>query len=202
MKKLTCLILLLSTVLLNGCLSSFTKQTPQIHYMFSGPSMTGSRYYSSTKTLQVLPMRVVLQFASNGFVYRTGQTTYLSDYYHVFFIPPEERLTQLTAASISQHHSFGAVGDAQNPLINSSYFLTGTINALYADYQNKQRPQAVLSIRYVLSLRNGTVLLDKTYEESVRLKAKTAQALMNAWNGEIQTILYRLNADLARAVRR
>lgn len=198
MKKLTCLMLLLSTIVLNGCLSSFTKQTPQIHYMFSGPTMTGGRHYSSAKTLQVLPMRVVLQFANNGFVYRTGETTYLSDYYHVFFIPPEERLTQLTAASISQHHYFGAVGDAQNPLVNPTYFLAGTINALYADYQNKQHPQAVLSIRYILTLKSGTVLFDKTYSTAMPLKVKTSQALMNAWDSEIQSILYRLNVDLTR----
>ena|SRR3990167_2778149 len=193
MKKLIYFII---GILLTGC-TSFGKTQPQIHYMFNGSTRVSSRSSQSGRNIQVMPMRVVTQFANSGFVYRTGPTTYLSDYYHVFFIAPEDRLTQLTAASISQYHHFGAVGDSQNPLTNPTYYLAGTIEALYADYQNKQRPTAVLSIRYVFTLRNGKILFDKTYSTAMPLKSKTAQALMNAWDSEVQSILYQLNTDLS-----
>lgn len=194
MKKVVYFII---CIILTGC-SSFGKTQPQIHYMFSGSTFVSSHASQSGRNIQVMPMRVVTQFANNGFVYRTGSTTYLSDYYHVFFIAPEDRLTQLTAASISQCHHFAAVGDSQNPLTNPTYYLAGTIETLYADYQNKQRPMAVLSIRYVFTLRNGTILFDKTYSTAVPLKIKTTQALMNAWDGEVQSILHQLNKDLAQ----
>lgn len=205
MKKIVKLIIVSFGFLLMGSLTgcfSFSKSPPQVKYMFNIPCQKYVTGPSGRPSLQVAIIKVAPAFANDEFVYKINSLNYMTDYYHVFFVPADQQMVQITACYLSSKRIFSAVGDNLNPINNSTYMLFGSIDALYADYQNTNRPKAVVSIRYRLLNLNGNVVLDRTYSRAMPLSQKTSVALVNGWTAGIRQILYALNLDLRSYVAR
>jgi ABC-type uncharacterized transport system auxiliary subunit len=63
------------------------------------------------------------------------------------------------------------------------------LNEFYADYRDNTDPKAVISLRFILTKPNGSVVLDKIFTQKITLSAKNTASLLATWNTAVQTIL-------------
>ena len=190
------------TIILAGCFAGPSK--PQSKYMFSVNYPSQQRSIDAL-TLNVHSFQELPQYSSNQFLYRISKYGYLTDYYNIFLVPAASQITYITAKYLMQNSLFAYTSNYLQSQNQADYTLTGTLIALYADYQNSNYPKAIISMHYVL-YRNLSdarkVILNNMYTQAVPLKEKSSLALMNAWNTGLQQLLYRLNADVTVAVKR
>jgi cholesterol transport system auxiliary component len=158
------------------------------------------RSFPNNKNLLIDNITTAPQFADKSFVYRKGQSQYLTDYYNVFFAFPGEQITQLTTNYINASNLYKHVTN-DNYLINPNYILRGEILELYADYRNNKQPKAVITIRFVLIKLGETknnIIFDKTLSQKIPLKKKDTQSLVYAWDTGLSRIFRALAYTLKR----
>jgi len=199
MKKILLLPLLSIVVLtLGGCFAG--KSGPRYRYLFNIPQAAQGVRDFRYGLIEVRHTKAVPQFASNEFLYRLNSVRYLPDYYHIFLVPVTSQITQITEAYLSNKGYGLYVSDVSDDAKkHPSYVLSSVLEKLYADYRNSAKPQAVVSIRYMLvDVREPKkrFMMNKVYTESVPLSTKTASALFDAWQTGIYRIMYRLNRRL------
>ena len=82
--------------------------------------------------------------------------------------------------------------------VRADYYLRPTVTSLYADYRNRLRPKAVVTIHFTLfkADKKMNILFDKTYTSVVRLPAKNTKNLMYGWARGLARIYAHLSRDL------
>jgi ABC-type uncharacterized transport system auxiliary subunit len=191
---LCCVLVCISSV---GCISA-KKFTPN-QYQLEIPKPFGVRHKTASKVLEINNVTIVPQFASLGFVYRTSELSYLTDYYNTFFTPQAAQINKIMIDYLRDKNIFSYVAnDAGQLKIN--YILYPQITALYADYRNSKRPLGVIAIDFVLFSANKSnrPLLHKQYSVQTPLAAKNSESLVKAWNKGLQKILFDFSNDLMR----
>jgi len=162
----------------------------------SPKKMTARR---SRKILFVNSTSAIPQFSDLNFVYRTGNTNYLTDYYNEFFTLPTSLVTQIIVHYLSATKLFRLVTNDYHA-IHFNYILNSKITELYADYRCRNQPKAVITIQFILlnPSCSNTILLNKTLSATVPLQQKNSQSLVNAWNIGLKTIMQRLTYNLRK----
>ena len=77
------------------------------YFVLEVPAKVNPSNPTSGETLQVSNIRVSPRYADRGFVYRTSESAYESDFYHQFLVPPAALMTEeirkgLIAAEVFQ----------------------------------------------------------------------------------------------------
>ena len=147
--------------------------------------------------LLVRRFRTAPPYENNGFVYRTGELQYESDFYNVFFSPPAALLGDQTRQWLEASRLVrlvAGVGVQTEP----THSLEGWLYALYGDHRQTNAPQAVLGIQFFVSRLGDTpeVVFHKDYRQQVPVNGRSPEALTAAWNRGLQQILTDLEADL------
>jgi cholesterol transport system auxiliary component len=151
--------------------------------------------------LKISNVRVSPRYDSKGFVYRTADTSYETDFYHQFLVPPGPMLTDEVQQALSRADIFQYVVNSASQL-EPTHVLEGTADALYGDFSDPTSAQAVLTMSFLLSRAgsNGPeVILQKHYRKAVPVQSRTAAALVKGWNEALEAILASLVADLKTA---
>jgi hypothetical protein len=141
--------------------------------------------------------------AGTSFVYRTGDQTFESDFYNVFWTPPAAMVANTTGKWLRASGLFSAVVDAGS-LTPRSYALEGAVAELYGDYRNPGKPAAVMELRFALEdvQRNEPrILFQKDYSLSRPIATATPSALAAGWNQILGEILAALQTDLRATLR-
>jgi cholesterol transport system auxiliary component len=140
--------------------------------------------------------------AGSNFVYRTGEQTFESDFYNVFWTAPAAMVANETASWLRASGIFSDVVDPAS-VRPRSYALEGAIAELYGDYRTPGKPAAVMGLRFALVDVQGKeprVLFHKDYGVSHPIAAGTPSALAAGWNEELSEILGALEADVRATV--
>ncbi|MFH0880492.1 MAG: hypothetical protein V2A34_12320 [Lentisphaerota bacterium] len=135
------------------------------------------------------------------FVYRFGGQEWTADFYHVFFISPEQLLADATEKWISASGVFGEVIPFSSR-VQPGLVLEGYVTDLYGDYSDRERASAVMGIEFILldeSRAGSRILFHKTYRQRVDLAARSADLLVLGWDGALEKILEGLEIDLGQA---
>ena len=141
--------------------------------------------------------------SGTSFVYRTGDQTFESDFYNVFWTPPASMVANETGKWLRSSGIFSDVVDPGS-LTPRTYALEGAIAELYGDYRNPAAPAAVMGLRFALVDVQGKepkVLLHKDYSVSHPIPTGTPTALAAGWNAELGEILAALQSDIRATVR-
>jgi len=181
----------------SGC--AFLRGTaPRNAYLIKGES--GQRTAADeAPPLRVQPLRIALPYSSQEFVYRTGENTFETDYYNLFFIPPEAMLTDATRNALYDG-SFRPPSQSGD-LSKTDYILEGFIIGLYADFRDEDQPKTILQIRYSLFKgRNTNPLFTKYYAESIPLPTHDQKGLVAAWTTGWNAIASRLRNDVKKHI--
>jgi ABC-type uncharacterized transport system auxiliary subunit len=188
------LFLLLSS----GCVS-IERSYPEKHYfVIEVPRGADPFNPAGERILSVAHLRISPRYADRSFVYRTSDAGHESDFYNQFLTSPDTMISEEIRKALAASHQFKYVlgpSDAQQP----NYVLEGSVNALYGDFRNLNRPAAVLEIEFFLYNENSAnpgIVTQKRYTKSVPLSERSPEALVKGWEQALSEIVAALAADL------
>lgn len=195
------IVLYLGFVLLAGCVS---KPNPRKEYFSFEPISQkvkqGEHRYDVI--LVIKDFRAAPQFTAPSFVYRTGEYSYETDFYHEFLVRPQSMFGTDLALMMS------GAGLVKGIALSGSraqidYYLECTITELYGDFRNKDKPDAVLTIYYALlpgnTAKTRQILHKKKYSKRIPIEDRTAVAVFKGWDQANKEIFSELAQDLSKA---
>ncbi len=184
--------------LVSGCVS-LEKSYPDQHYFV----LEVQRDVNPAKpardgVLEVADVRVSPRYSEKGFVYRTSEARYESDFYNQFLVAPASIITEELRKGLAQSQVFRHVIGASNQL-QPTHVLEAAVSALYGDFRDGVAPKAVLEMEFFLSKNSdgrSEVVMEKRYARSVNLDRRSPEALVRGWNRALEETLAALVADL------
>ncbi|MFO7955660.1 MAG: ABC-type transport auxiliary lipoprotein family protein [Candidatus Brocadiia bacterium] len=191
-------LLALLSILSAGCLS-VSKQAPRKSYFVLHAERPAEETARPSKPIVVvLPFQVTPLYDDRGFVYRTGELRYESDFYNEFFVEPAEMLIRATRDWLDGSAAF-RVASPDADYGDADLQLKGYVRAFYGDYRNPGAPAAVLEVEFLAHDGTGTVLR-RSYARSIAMNSPSAETLAAAWNEALAQILRELEGDLIEAL--
>lgn len=198
LSRIPVLVVLLGAAL-TGCSlkqASPVKQSFLLEAARTGPARTGA----SDTILRVRDVRVAPAFEGRGFVYRTSEFGYTSDFYREFFIAPRAQFSEQTRRWLSASGLFRLVIDPASKM-DATQTIEGNLSELYGDFRDAAAPKAVLAVEFFLSNDQSaasTVFFHKAYRREVPLENRAPESLAKGWGKALEQILTALEQDLAQ----
>jgi ABC-type uncharacterized transport system auxiliary subunit len=183
-------------LLLCGCTSRTHWRREE--FAFATPAdETGTAAH--TNILSLRGVKVSPLFEGQALVYRTGENSYEHDAYAEFLIPPSRMLDNYLRISLRNGHAFAEVLNSGSSL-DSSCSMEISVNELYGDFRQSDKPQAVLQLRFLLYSTEpdnyGRVLWQGELSRHLPVAHRTPAALVAGWEAGLQQIMDEVNADL------
>lgn len=201
---------LLALALLCGCAGSgggslFSQPDPDKRYFAlqaERPMMACTTGENSA--LKVRRTRVAPTYSSRELIYRTGEDAYISDYYNLFLVSPQDMLTEAVLEWFSGSGLFSQVLPATSAL-RPDYVLESSATRLYGDFSQAGKPKTVLEIQFFLLQDDDAqlkVIFCKDYVEETPLADRSPAGLVAGYQKALHAILGRLEADMAQTLGR
>ena len=189
--------LLLLAFFCAGCVTLERSYPDKRYFMIDVQDSKGSNSDGS-RVLSVPNLHISPRYADRSFIYRTSETEYEADFYNQFLSAPATMISEELRQALAEAAPFKFVLGPSSSL-PANYVLEGSINLLYGDFRNFNAPAAVLEIE--LFLHNGdpaktSLVMQKRYHRSVRLKERSPEALVQGWNQALAQIVATFVADL------
>ena len=185
----------------SGCVSLEQKYPDKSYFVIEISSAGQASPAQGDRVLLVSNLHISPRYAGTGFVYRTSETAYESDFYNQFLSSPGTMISEEVRKGLAAASAFRyIVGPASE--LTAKYVLEGSVNALYGDFRNLNAPAAVLEIEFFLRKENSSnpgIALHKRYEKSVAIGQRTPDALAKGWDQALEAIIANLVADLDNA---
>jgi cholesterol transport system auxiliary component len=183
-----------------SCLSLKLKQPypKKRHFILDvqrpGPTRQATRW----PTLRVRGMNTTPFYEGPGFVYKTGPGEYESDFYNLFFAPPDQMMTEQSRDWLASSGLFDMVVAGQSHMPASCVLEVGIV-ALHGDFDETQALKAVLALGFTLS-DDATgfpkILFHQEFREVVAIPNRSPEALIQGWNEALARILTALEKAL------
>ncbi len=186
-------------VLTTGCVRLEKTYPQKKAYALATPSTVARQTPLSDRVLQIDSFNSAPAYRDRGFVYRTGDQTWQSDYYHEFFTPPVAMFSEIIRDWLQKTGLFGQISQAGYP--TASDLLQGRIVALHGDYRPGRTPMAVLELQLSLTDLQTTPprnLFHRSYRRSLPLADKQPTTLVQTWNTALADILQEFEEHLQK----
>ena len=137
-----------------------------------------------------------------GLLCRKGESEYESDFYNEFLIAPQALISSQTRKWLAQSGVCQTVLEPGS-LVEPTHTLEGNVLALYGDFRGQGLPQAVMQIRVFVVANKGSrpqIAFSRDYQASHGAEARTADALVTAWDRCLEQVLSELEKDLSEAL--
>jgi cholesterol transport system auxiliary component len=183
-----------------GCVSLERSYPDKRYFVIDAPVSANPANSPGDKNLLVSNLRISPRYADKGFIYRTSDSGYESDFYNQFLIAPDSMLSEELRKGLAAAHVFKYVVGPSNAL-QPNYVLEGSVNALYGDFRNLSKPAAVLEIEFFLhneETANSGILLQKRYTRAVPISGRSPEALVKGWSQALEGIISLLVGDLEK----
>jgi cholesterol transport system auxiliary component len=184
-----------------GCVSFERSYPDKRYFVIEAPATANSANPAGDKNLLVSNLRISPRYADKGFVYRTSESGYESDFYNQFLVSPDTMLSEELRKGLAAAQVFKYVVGPTNSL-QPNYVLEGSVNALYGDFRNLGEPSAVLELEFFLHNEDATsagIVMQKRYTKAVPVGGRSPEALVKGWSQALEAILAMLVADLKTA---
>jgi cholesterol transport system auxiliary component len=189
---------LLLSLLCFGCVS-LERSYPEKRYFVIEVKDARSGNPGDGEILSLSNFHISPRYADRGFIYRTSETEYESDFYNQFLSSPAVMITEETRKALAASAKFKYVVGPTSPL-TANYVLEGSINSLYGDFRKPSSPAAVLEIEIFLHNENPAnpgIVLQKRYMKSVPLSERSPEALVRGWSEALEAIAAMFITDMA-----
>jgi cholesterol transport system auxiliary component len=143
--------------------------------------------------LEVRSMSVAAPFADRGFIYRTDESVFESDYYNEFLSAPDRLFTGEVMNWMFSCGLFSIVTDAYAG-VKPDYALEGHVVELYGDYRPDREPRAVLQVQLMLIDVSGprpSAVLFRRFRQEEPVEGSGPAALVLAWNRALAHVMAR-----------
>jgi cholesterol transport system auxiliary component len=197
MRRALALACLLGAVA-SGCFGGLERRPPEKQRFMLQPTAGAAAVGSgpSPSVLRVARVRVSPVFDQKGFVYRTGASTFETDFYNEFFSPPGVLLREALLGWLDGTRLFSAV--ARSSSSDADFVLETDVDQLFADQRGPGEPKAYLEIVFrLIDARTRKIAFEKRYSASESAADDSPAALIDAWNRGLGALL----AELAQDVR-
>lgn len=185
-----------------GCVgSALERPVPQRTRFVLSASPPAASERAPLGALWVDRVRVSPMFTGTGFVYRTGDSVFGSEFLHEFFAPPGDVLREAMIDWLRVGSSFAPIERSGES--SPEYRLESDFDQLYVDLREPSDPRVVLAGRFrLVDLREGRPVrrLDVRIEESEPAADRSPQALVDAWNRSLTRMLEELEREFRNAV--
>ncbi len=194
---------LVGILMLSGCLRLEREHPEKRFFLVEAVRADATRPSEfEDRILQIRRLDISPAFEAASFVYRTGESSWESDYYNAFFTSPDVMLTELTSRWIAASGLFGQVVSPSS-LMRSDYLLEGHVVSLYGDYRPGRPPEAVIEIQ-VLLLRDlpkrPETIVQGNYRASEPVTGNAPGDLVAAWGRGMRSILGDIEKDFNGAL--
>lgn len=184
---------------LGGCAGSFERPAPEkTRFLITlPPPPPGAKLGGS---LGVASVRVSSLFDRKGFVYRTGEQTWDSDFRFEFFAPPGAVLREALVDWLAGASAFATIERGGGV---GGWRLETDVDRLYADRRDPEATEVVLAGRFrLLDLRGDHPrrAFSLRFDEREPAGAGAPQALVDAWGRALERALRALEPELRAAV--
>jgi ABC-type uncharacterized transport system auxiliary subunit len=146
-------------------------------------------------------VRVSPPFQNRGFVLRTGDDAYASDFYNEFAAPPGTLLRDLLVGWLRNGTHFASVVRSSEASLD--WVLETDLESLFADARDPAAlPQVTIafSVRLIDARASGLpIRFEKRYAASEAAADRMPRAFAEAWNHALGRLLPQLAADLDAA---
>jgi uncharacterized lipoprotein YmbA len=152
-----------------------------------------------SKVLRVSVARVARPFDGLTFVYKTGDSTYATDYYNGFITSPDLIITGELNNWLSQSGLYSSVVDGDSGA-DSQLSLETNVNALYGDFSGSS-PAAVIGAKiFLIDYSSGkySVVFQKDYLETEPIASRAPTELVKGWERAYRRMLTQLVSDLKK----
>jgi uncharacterized lipoprotein YmbA len=194
------LALLGAALLAAGCLAP--QPAPRAVFYVLRPERAGPPPASAgADALHVAHVRVAPLVEGRGFVYRTADSTFESDFYHRFAAPPGTLVREALIDWLGQSGLFSEV-QRDGPPERARWSLETRVTALHVDLRDPAAPKAVLEAELALVDPRASARetpLRKRYRAEVPASTEPA-ALAEAWTRGLAQIFAELEEDLRGAL--
>lgn len=184
--------------LVSGCIRLESSYPEKRYFLIDISRQEDVSPRATDEVLRVVTFSVSPQYEGKDFVYRKGDVVYESDFYNEFLISPSDMFTEQIRQWVARSGLFGQVADLAS-YNEPTFFLGGTVTAMYGDFRNVSAPKAIMEIEFLLSRDvsdKGEVAFQKRYHTEIPLDRASAQALVKGWNEALRQILTDFEKDL------
>ena len=193
--------LLLTAALLGaGCADVLARQPLEKQRFVLAPERPDPVSGPRTGVLRVGVVHASTPFQNRGFVHRTGEESFASDFYNEFVAPPGILLRDVLVLWLRDGTHFESV--VRGSEAPADWLLEVELDALYADLRDPAAPQVVIGIAVRLldaHAAGAAIFVGKHYAVTEAATDGSPPALAAAWNRALARVLGEIAADLDAA---
>lgn len=201
--KFMVITVLLLTI--TGCLGASTnKYVEKRQYLLQVdlPKKTAKAKAPNKHSLLIESVSAESPFGQSSFLYRVSDNQYLVDYYNDFLSAPATQLDLLLNKYLTATGKFNLITREEETA--SSYKLRLRILEFYADYRDRQQPEAVITLQVSLTKPSKTTpikILNQTFHATVPLESKSTDDLLASWDECLNDIFAQIATSLAAKIK-
>ncbi len=189
------------TLSLAGC--SLSKAYPTKRHFYVAVTRSLEARSGGRPVLRVRPLEISRAFAGKGFVSRTSDFEYRSDYYTEFFTAPSEMLTSSVSHWMASSGVFSEVVGASSAL-TPERVIEGHIDGLYVDLRDESQVRATISLQLRYIDDSGSLpeaLMAKEYSRAIEIPSAVPESVVQGWNQALEEILTEFESDVIGTTR-
>ena len=184
--------------LVSGCIRLASSYPEKRYFLIDISRQEDVSPRATDEVLRVVTLSVSPQYEGKDFVYRKGDVVYESDFYNEFLISPTDMFTEQVRQWVARSGLFGQVADLSS-YNEPTFFLGGTVTALYGDFRDISAPKAIMEIEFLLThnlAAQGQVIFQNRYRREIPMDKASPPALVEGWDEALRQILTDLEKDL------
>jgi len=197
MSRALVVLLFAAAVLGAGCGSVLERQLPEKQRFVLAPGRPDPVSGPRAGALRVGVVRVSSPFANRGFVRRSGEKTFASDFYNEFAAPPGTLLRDVLVSWLREDTHFTTV--VRGSEAPADWLLVVDLESLYGDHRVAAAPEATIAFTArLLDARSSlaTIVSEKHYATREPAIDGSPPAIVAAWNRSLARLLAELATDL------
>lgn len=175
---------------LAGCFSPTYVKRDQ--YLLNPHTFTIKQIKTHKNTIAINAVAVVAPFDQLSFIYRISANRYLTDYYNSFAISLVQQFNPWLLNYSYALGNFTPLNQAE--LQHADYQLQPVITQFYADYRDRNHPQAVVALNFKLfkhTAKEVKMIMNKNFTALIPIKVKDTEHLILAWQQGLENVTTR-----------
>lgn len=180
-----------------GCFSFSSTYVKRNQYLLNPDTFPLQQTKAHKCAVIINTVSVTAPFNQLSFIYRVSDVQYLTDYYHSFAVPLFQQFDSLLLNYSYALGNFNPISVYE--LSNADYKLQPVITQFYADYRDRNHPQAVIALNLKLFKREDKqvkMIMNKSFTARISIKVKDTENLLIAWQQGLQNVMTQGIRDL------
>lgn len=192
------ILIILVAVATTSCVKLGGKPLEKKYYRVSPERTASAAAVPSSIVLKVRRMKISDFYSTRELVYQMKDGRMESDFYNLYFVPPENMLTTELRRWLTASGRFAHIIEPGSMVV-PGLTLEGVVGSMYGDYTTTE-PAAVIEMQFFLvdeNSSNNDIVFSKDYRQRIPLSQPVPSELVQALTKGVQAIFTELENDLS-----